>query len=137
MATLAIDYGDRHIGLAVSTVAGPMPLDPVDLKTQIWNERVSHIIEQYDIDQIVVGYSTGNAELLAKVKGFCTALQGLSSLPVELADESMTSQWAESMLRSFELPTRAVKAKSHSVAAVKLLMAYEEGKKRGVLSFSK
>jgi len=136
MVTLAVDYGDRHLGLAVSTIAGPMPLDPVDIKTQAWNQRVAHIVDQYEIGSIIVGYSSGNAELLAKVKAFCTALEGLTSLPVELVDESMTSQWAESVLRSLELPSRAVKAKSHSIAAVKLLIAFEEGKKRGIISFT-
>lgn len=133
---LAIDYGERHLGLAVSTIAGPMPLDPIDLKIQTWNSRIAHVVDQYQIKAIIVGYSSGNLQLLTKVKAFATALQGLSSLPVELVDESMTSQWAESVLRSLDLPSRAVKSKSHSIAAVKLLTAYEEGKKRGVISFS-
>lgn len=136
MAVLAVDYGERYLGLAVETVAGPMPLDPIDTKKQIWPQRVSSIIGQYDIDKLVVGYSSGNPELSRKTQAFVTALQNLTSLPVELVDESMTSQWAEDMLRSLSLPTHAVKAKSHSLAAVKFLAGYLEGQKKGVVAFN-
>jgi putative transcription antitermination factor YqgF len=136
MAVLAIDYGDRYLGLAVETVAGPMPLDPIDIKKAIWNQRVSSIVDQYDINKVIVGYSSGNKALLVNVQSFAKAVGGLTALPVELVDESMTSKWAEDMLRSFSLPSSAIKAKSHSVAAVKFLAGYLEGQKRGVVAFS-
>lgn len=132
---LAIDYGERHIGLAVQTIAGPMPLDPVDIKKTNWNSHLKSVVSQYRIKEIVVGCSSGNADLAVKVKTFCEAVKNVTGLPVIVVDESMTSIWAEDVLRSFALPKRAIKTKSHSVAAAKLLAGYLEGQKRGVIAF--
>tara|TARA_B100000900_G_scaffold242543_1_gene206244 strand:+ start:768 stop:1145 length:378 start_codon:yes stop_codon:yes gene_type:complete len=58
---LAIDYGERFIGLAVRTIKTtiPIPLKVIDFKKELGLKIISEIINEYDIEDIVVGYPIG------------------------------------------------------------------------------
>ena len=121
---LAIDYGERYLGLAINTVAGPMPLDTIDIKKANWNVLLQSTMVQHNVEQIIVGISSGNKELAKKVHLFKQAVEALTGKKVHLADESMTSQWAEKKMKDAGAPSKAIKGKSHSLAAYKILDGY-------------
>ena len=58
---LAIDYGERFIGLAVRTIKTtiPIPLKVIDFKKELGLKIISEIINEYVIEDIVVGYPIG------------------------------------------------------------------------------
>lgn len=58
---LAIDYGERFIGLAVRTIKTtiPIPLKVIDFKKELGLKIINEIINKYDIEDIVIGYPIG------------------------------------------------------------------------------
>jgi len=58
---LAIDYGERFIGLAVRTIKTtiPIPLKVIDFKKELGLKIISEVINEYDIEDIVIGYPIG------------------------------------------------------------------------------
>ena len=58
---LAIDYGERFIGLAIRTIKTsiPIPLKIIDSKKDSISKGIQETISEYDINQIVIGYPIG------------------------------------------------------------------------------
>lgn len=100
MNVLAIDYGDKRIGLAwVQT--GLDVILPYGLITGGLKELVS-LIKKEHIDKLVIGLPIGlerseenkNTE---KVRKFADKLKKETGLPVEFVDERFSSAQADSM----------------------------------------
>jgi putative pre-16S rRNA nuclease len=92
---LAIDYGSKRIGLAIShaTLADPLVIidngpDKSDQAQAI--DRIKQICEDEGVEQIVVGISEN--EMAEKTKEFTQQLKGLIKLPIEFFDETLSSQ---------------------------------------------
>lgn len=107
MNILAVDYGHKRIGLAYADselgVAVPIPA-AVESSGE---ERLKHIaseIEKRKIEKIVVGYPLnmdGSAGSKAKeVDAYISRLSMLFGLPIEKADERLSSYQAETDLYS-------------------------------------
>ena len=58
---LAIDYGERLLGLAVRTAKTtiPIPLKVIDSKKDIIKKSLIDCIKEYNINEIVIGYPIG------------------------------------------------------------------------------
>jgi len=58
---LAIDYGERYLGLAVRTTKTsiPIPVDVIDKKKADPQKQIDTFIENYSINKIIVGYPIG------------------------------------------------------------------------------
>ena len=58
---LAIDYGERYLGLAVRTTKTsiPIPVDVIDKKKTDPQKQIDTFIEIYSINEIIVGYPIG------------------------------------------------------------------------------
>ena len=58
---LAIDYGERFLGLAVRTTKTsiPIPVDVIDKKKTDPQKQIDTFIENYSINEIIVGYPIG------------------------------------------------------------------------------
>ena len=58
---LAIDYGERYLGLAVRTTKTsiPIPVDVIDKKKIDPQKQIDTFIENYSINKIIVGYPIG------------------------------------------------------------------------------
>ena len=96
---LAIDYGTKRIGIAVTDplniFAYPLITLPNDLK---FLEKLKKIIEEYHIVKIILGYplkesGDESASSLSVLK-FQTELENKIGLPVELIDERYSSSIA-------------------------------------------
>jgi len=58
---LAIDYGERYLGMAVRTAKTniPIPVDVIDKKKTDPQKQIVTFIENYSINKIIIGYPIG------------------------------------------------------------------------------
>src|SRR5215469_10581186 len=110
---LAVDYGSRRIGLAVSDELGVTAQGlPTLHRTNKRNDfdHLRRTIKTYGVGEIVVGLPlrmSGEAGTQAdKVEEFAEALRGRFKLPVHLFDERLTSVEANRVLDETEMGGR-------------------------------
>ncbi len=98
--TLAIDFGEKRIGLAVTDPLNifAYPLSTLQNDSKFW-DTLSKIISEYSVVKIVLGYplkESGEQSSSTKmVITFKEELEKRISLPVELVDERYSSDIAK------------------------------------------
>ncbi len=94
---LAIDYGERFIGLAIRTIKTsiPIPLKIIDSKKDSITKGIQETISEYDINQIVIGYPIGlnNSEnrMTDLVNLFIQDISNFN-IPIYKIDERLSSK---------------------------------------------
>ena len=125
---LAVDWGERRIGLAVSDALGILATGLPTLEIRGGAEavaRVADTIRTMEADSVVVGLpltlagEKGEAALAAE--RFAARLREVSNVPVVLHDERLTSAMAERRMRERGEKSRGRKGKVDEGAAVVLL----------------
>jgi putative Holliday junction resolvase len=136
MRVLAIDLGQRRVGLAISdrtrTLARPLGALAVtggdDAVARVAAEIARLAEEEDGVQTIVVGWPTrldGSASpQTAVVAAFIESLKGRTTLPIEIEDERLTSREAESRLAVGERDWRARKTKLDAASAAIILQDY-------------
>lgn len=137
MRVVGLDVGERRIGVAVSdatrTLARPIGVLRAsaleDDAPRIAAAEVARLAGEEDgVSSIVVGlpaHLDGTASpMTPRVRKFAAELGRLTSLPVTLQDERLTSREAESRLAVREKDWRARKAKLDAAAAAIILQDY-------------
>jgi putative pre-16S rRNA nuclease len=128
---LAIDFGLRRIGLAVSdalgiTAQGLPTLQRTAIRKDI--EYIRAVAEEYSVKKIVVGNPIGQAgkatSMSRLAEDFSRKLRGRLTCPVELWDERLTSVEATRMLKTAGLSINKRQQAVDRVAAVLLLQNY-------------
>ena len=106
MRILAIDYGRKRIGLAISDPLGMMAHSLETLHSRSLRKDLAHlqgIIQDKDVHLLVVGnpiHMNGTAsEMSVEAEAFAARLSEHSGVPYRMWDERMTSQEAGHMLR--------------------------------------
>ena len=137
MRLLALDVGERRIGLAVSDVSGTLarPLHTLARRGSV-EEAVNAVVDtihqlQADddgLDGIVVGLpqrldGTSN-EQTARVRAFAERLGARTTLPLSYQDERLTSREAERKLALRESDWRKRKLRLDAAAAAVILQDY-------------
>ncbi len=124
MNLLAIDYGLRHIGLAISTDAHlAQPLPGFQSKnTQHTINTIARLIQTHDIHQIILGRPTGKIKIA--VEQFGHLLQTTLNLPIEFWDEEYTTNEAVFKARQSGKKKAKIKQQEHSLAAAVILQSY-------------
>lgn len=135
---LAIDYGSKRTGLAVTD---PLQIIANRLETVPTNklfEYLTDYLQQEEVERIVVGeplYPDGApAQLMPQVIGFVRKLRKLfPELPVVFQDERYTSETAKEVIRQSgaKRKKRQDKGLVDQVAAVLILQDYLEENKYG------
>jgi putative Holliday junction resolvase len=128
---LAIDYGSRRMGLAVSD---PLGITAQGLETlQRRNKRsdfaqLGRLIRQYQVQEIVLGnplrMSGEIGPQAEKVAEFAEQLRQNFNLPVHLWDERLTSAEANRVLREAELSIEKRARAVDRMAAVLILQSF-------------
>jgi len=97
---LAIDYGRRRMGLAISDAMGwtARPLETLERKGRGAEiARLGRIIREQDVGRIVVGHPLRmdgtRGPMAEEAERFARRIEREFGLPVELVDERLTS-WA-------------------------------------------
>jgi putative Holliday junction resolvase len=104
--TLALDVGERRIGVAISDELGilatPLKTIKAEPQTQALHDIVA-LVHEYEVRELVVGLPlTMNGEVGMQaqvVHTFVAHLESLIERPVHLFDERLTSVMAETMMR--------------------------------------
>ncbi len=130
---LAIDYGARKIGLAVSDELGLTAQGLPTYRRSNKKADLDHfrrLIRQYGVGEIVMGLPlrmSGDEGIQAeKVHAFAEELRGKFKLPVHLFDERLTSVEANRVLRETEMSIQRRAQVVDRLAAVLILQAFLE-----------
>tara|TARA_B100001142_G_scaffold255477_1_gene256700 strand:+ start:194 stop:610 length:417 start_codon:yes stop_codon:yes gene_type:complete len=128
---LAIDHGEKRIGLAISD---PNKIISKPLKTillsdiELFYKKLLEIIFDYDIEKLIIGLPVGmdgNYTLQTKkVEAFKVALQGKIKIPIEMFDERLSSISAKKSLISQGVKTGHNKSQIDQTAAAIFLQHY-------------
>ena len=132
---LALDFGARRIGLAVTdelglTAQGLPTLHRTNKRNDF--DQLRRTIKQYSVGEIVMGLPlrmSGEAGIQAeKVEAFADELRARFKLPVYLFDERLTSVEANRVLDESEMGGRRRKGVVDQLAAVLILQAFMESR---------
>jgi putative Holliday junction resolvase len=128
---LAIDYGSRRMGLAVSDPLGitSQGIETLQRKNKRNDfSRLGQIIRKYCVREIVLGnplrMSGAEGIQSEKVAGFAEELRQKFNLPVHLWDERLTSAEANRLLRESELSLQKRAQAVDRMAAVLILQSF-------------
>lgn len=131
---LAVDYGERRVGLALSDpsaiIASPLPTLKRRKGKRPPVAPIARLVEEHGAEEIVVGLPLtldgADSDWTREVREFARALAARTGLPVALQDERMTSVEAERAVRSIGLPKkkREEKGRVDAAAAMLILQAH-------------
>lgn len=132
MRVLALDVGDRRIGVAVSDPTGLIarPLRVLERRSKKEDFAVlASLVSEYGVQRVVVGRPLTPrgrvGQQARRVEGYAQALAEVLPVPVELWDERYTTVAAEEILRETRKPSaRREKRDVDAVAAAVLLQDY-------------
>ena len=132
LRVLAIDYGRKRIGLALSDAVG-MTAQPLAVlaRTNRRNDlrRLRELCRQHSVGRIVVGHpidmSGASGEMADEASRFAARLEKELGLPIELLDERLTTWEAENSLPEAKSSRRKGAAVDDLAAAI-LLREYLE-----------
>lgn len=123
MRILAVDYGLKKIGLAITEGELVEPLAVIE-RTDRSVQKIARICQEKEIDKIVVGLPEG--KLVATIKQFAQQLAAEAEIPLVFQDERLTSQ--EAIVKMIEAGKRrgSRQKKEDAVAAAIILQDYLE-----------
>jgi len=128
LRTLALDVGDKRIGVAITdrlgiTVQGRPTLGRQDVETDI--EQIRRLVEQEEVQKVVVGHPLHmdgrQSAQSQKVEAFAGRLQSAVDVPVVLWDERLTSFAAEQVLEELGMDWRSRRRHVDRMAATLIL----------------
>jgi putative Holliday junction resolvase len=131
MRILALDLGERRIGIAISDPMGwtAQGLEVIDKKqTPDWLHRLDVLIQQYDVGKIVIGFprnmdgsvgSKGEAS-----KQVAATLAQRYTFPIQLWDERLSTVAAQRSLVTADVSRKKRKKIVDQVAAQWILQGY-------------
>ena len=142
MRTLALDVGDRRVGVAVSDPLGmwARPLTVILRRSREEDYRaIAGLVEEYEVERVVVGHPlhmSGEVGAQARrVERYAAGLAEYLSVPVVLWDERLSTAEAEQVLREKGELSRRSRSRIDAVAAAVILQSYldaaEEREKTG------
>lgn len=129
---LAIDYGGRRVGLALSNpgldfVSGLPTIDRKTLKGPV-AEAIARVVEERGAERVVLGipYTMDGEEgpQAAEVRAFETELRAALDVPIDEWDERLTTGAARRALREAGHTDRTMRDRLDQLAAVLMLEGY-------------
>jgi putative Holliday junction resolvase len=126
--TLALDVGNRRIGVAVSDVTKLLakPLGVIDRKAEDAPARVLALLREQDADEIVVGlpvHADGRVSAQSQlVRQFVDGLASQLAVPVKFVDERHSTQDAKAIIA--EQKKRKQPMHDDAIAAAVILQRY-------------
>lgn len=128
---LAIDFGMKRMGLAISdalgiTAQGLKTLQRTNMENDL--REIQKLAEEYSAGRVILGnplsHSGGETAMSRHVAAFAEKLRRRLSCPVELSDERLTSVQANRFLRETGLGLEKRRAAVDRVAVTLLLQGY-------------
>jgi putative Holliday junction resolvase len=133
MRYLAIDYGDKHTGLAIcdpaETIASPLTV--IDGQKDLL-DKIARIATAENVEAIVLGMplnmddSTGHRAKI--VLAFAEKLKSRLTIPVHFQDERLTTFGAEEKIGPADFTRKKKKKRLDAIAAAQILEDFLEQK---------
>ena len=136
MRVMALDVGDRKIGVAISdslllTAQSRPTLRRTTLAADL--EALRHLVEENEVQQIVVGQplhmSGDESPQSRKVARFAESIRAVINVPLTFLDERLTSFAAEQHLEELGLNWRERRKQIDKVAAMIILQDYLDSRR--------
>jgi putative holliday junction resolvase len=128
---LALDIGEKRIGVAVSDPTGTVatPVSVVDAAKAMGDgSPLRRLAEDYEAELLVVGLPLSldgtEGPQAARVRTAAARLAGFLRLPVEFADERLSSAEATRVMAEAGLDERRQRGSKDMVAAAVFLQSY-------------
>ncbi|MBI1884455.1 MAG: Holliday junction resolvase RuvX [Chlamydiae bacterium] len=138
MIILALDFGEKRIGMAVSDSLGiiAVGLSTLERKDEASDlAAIDEVARERKVEKIVLGmplHMSGREGIKAKeVLAFKEILSSKTGLPIDLYDERLTTVQAERVLLEADLSREKRKGKRDQLAAQIILQSYLE-RMRGI-----
>ncbi len=131
MRILGIDYGEKRVGLAISSsvvsIAQGLPtIERVDGKDYL--EELADVIQEKEVNEIVVGLPKNMngsiGEKAEEVLQFVETLKSKFNLPVHTVDERLTTVRAHRAMTGAKMSKKGKKKRVDMIAAQFILQAY-------------
>jgi putative Holliday junction resolvase len=128
---LALDVGERRIGVAISDPLGVVArtLGVVERRSDAQAiQAIVELVREHDVERVLVGHprtlrgETGPQA--QRVEAFAALLESALQVPVELWDEWLSTVSAERILSERGISAREQKATIDAVAAAVILQDY-------------
>ncbi len=136
MRVLAIDFGDRKIGLAVSDRLGitAQPLTSYRRKTEKEDaDFFKRVVSEYEISEVILGMPLrmdgSSGTRVEKTREFAGWLERILDLPIRFWDERLTTKQANQILSQRKFNPKAKKNLEDQISAMIILSAYLESKR--------
>lgn len=134
-ALLAFDFGEKHIGIAVGDAETGLAHALEHIAAEANAERFARIealIAEWRPMRLIVGLPLSmdgsEHDMTRRARRFARQLEGRFGLPVDFADERLSSAAAEDLLRERGRGGREHKHESHALAAQIILQDYLDGR---------
>ena len=133
MRVMALDYGTRAIGVAISdeleiTVRPLTTLRVRGRDVASLSERIAALVVEHQVGAVVVGLPLRmdgtRGDAVARVERFAGKLRKCLAIPVLTNDERLTSRAADELLREQGVDARERRLKSDQYAAAIILQDY-------------
>ena len=137
MRILAVDHGEKRIGLALSdstaTIASPLKVVK-HVSRVIDAAQVADLAAQNDVGLIVIGQSfdeEGEPNLAGRRAGrFADELKNQTNIPIEMWDESFSTQDARAVRIELGISRKKRAGHQDEFAAVAILQSYLESNRK-------
>ena len=137
MRVLAIDFGEKRVGLAVSDPSGKMALPLTTLQRSSDQQIISLIVETIQVEEIglaIVGeplhLDGRRGAAAARAASFAAKLETAAGVECLLVDETLTSVEAEERLRAAGVDPRRHPERIDAIAAQILLEQFLDARAR-------
>ena len=138
MRILALDVGDKRIGVAVSDLLGILASPLIAIERTSDSKAIDTILEiadEQEVGEIVVGLpislSGGYSEQTRSVAAFARKLEDRSPMPVKTADERYSTVEAERLLSQSKPQRARSRGEIDSAAAAVILQSYLDTRAAG------
>jgi putative Holliday junction resolvase len=131
---LAIDYGDRHFGIAISDSKGIIAT-PLKVLHSTKNggftpviDEIVEIAKENRVKNVLIGkpqmFKDSYAKTIEKIENFKNQLSKVINIPIIFQDESYSTTEAQNMLTSLGQNTKRSKSKIDMVSATVFLQEF-------------
>ena len=133
MKTLAIDYGTKRIGIAISDPLGIIATGYPTLDAKVALEKIQKLVQAERISKIVLGYPlkmNGTKGLAVEaVESFRDKLKELVEVPITFWDERLSTAEATKRLIEADVSRAKRKLVVDKTAATIILQGYLDSKR--------
>lgn len=136
MRILGIDFGDVHVGLALSDSLEltAQPLGKYRLRGEAENRAYfGDLVRRHGVAEIVIGLPLrldgSSGRRAEKTRSFAAWLEKTSGLPVVLWDERLTTRQAIGIMREQKVRAKDKRTVEHQISAALILQAYLDSRR--------